>query len=100
MANRSRTTPITETSLILPGLRYRRYTPMNSAIGIVMAIEKTPHGLSANALTTTSASTAIRITMMTSTATMAAVPPTVPSSSRAIWPRLRPLRRVEMASTR
>ena len=37
---------------------------MNSAMGMVMAIENTPHGLFASARTTTSASTAIRIVMM------------------------------------
>ena len=36
--------------------------------------------------------------MIARTATMAAVPPTGPISSRAIWPRLRPLRRVEKNS--
>ena len=57
---------------------------MKIAIGMVIAIEKTPHGLSASALTTTRASTASRITMMTRTPTMAATPPIAPSSSRAI----------------
>ena len=57
---------------------------MKMAIGIVIAMENTPQGLSASALTTTRPSTAKRITMMTSTPMIAAVPPTVPSSSRAI----------------
>ena len=73
---------------------------MNRAIGMVIAMEKTPHGLSASALTTTSASTASRMIMMTNTPTIAATPPTAPSSSRAIWPRERPRRRVEIDSTR
>ncbi len=73
---------------------------MKIAIGMVIAIEKTPHGLSARAPTTTSASTASRITMMARTPTMAAAPPTAPSSSRAIWPSERPRRRVEIDSTR
>ena len=73
---------------------------MKSAIGIVIEIENTPHGLSASALTTTSASTASRMTMMTSTPTMAAAPPTVPSSSLAIWPSERPRLRTEIDSTR
>ena len=73
---------------------------MKTAIGIVIAIEKTPQGLSASALTTTSASTASRITMMTRTPTIAATPPTTPNSSRAICPSERPRRRVEIASTR
>jgi hypothetical protein len=73
---------------------------MKMAIGMVIEMENTPHGLSARALTTTRASTASRITMITSTPTIAATPPTVPSSSRAIWPRERPRRRTEMDRTR
>src|SRR5580693_1382269 len=45
---------------------------MKRAIGIVMAMENTPHGLWASARTTTSASTAIRITMMMRTPNIAA----------------------------
>jgi hypothetical protein len=45
------------------------------------------------------ASTASRMTMMASTAISAAIPPTGPISSRAIWPRLLPLRRIEKNST-
>ena len=73
---------------------------MKRAMGMVMAMENTPHGLWASACTTTSASTAIRITMMTRTPTRAAAPPVAPSSSRAIWPRERPRRRVEIHNTR
>ena len=56
------------------------------AIGIVTAIVKTPHGLDLSAFTTTSATTAIRITMMTSTAKSAVQPPNSLISSFAIWP--------------
>ncbi|SLH01682.1 Uncharacterised protein [Mycobacteroides abscessus subsp. abscessus] len=73
---------------------------MNRAMGMVMAMENTPHGLSPSAFTTTSASTASRIIMITMIAAMAATPPTTPSSSRAICPRLRPRRFVEAHSTR
>ncbi len=73
---------------------------MKSAMGIVIAIEKTPHGLSASACTTTSASTASRIVMMVMIPMMAAAPPTAPSSSRTICPSDRPRRRVEIHSTR
>ncbi len=73
---------------------------MKSAMGMVMAIENTPHGLCASAFTTISASTAIRITMMTRTPTRATTPAVAPSSSRTIWPRERPRRRVEIHSTR
>ena len=37
--------------------------------------------------------------MMAKTATSAATPPTGPISSRAIWPRLLPLRRMEKNRT-
>ena len=73
---------------------------MKMAMGIVIAMENTPHGLSASAFTATSANTANRMIMMTKTASSAALPPIGPSSSRAICPRLRPRRRVEMDSTR
>ena len=62
---------------------------MNRAIGMVIAMEKVPHGDLASALTTTSASTASRMIMMANTAISAAAPPTGPISSRAICPRLR-----------
>ena len=68
---------------------------MNRAIGIVSVIEKTPHGDSASALTTTSDSTARMMIMIAKTAIRAAVPPTTPISSRTIWPRLLPSRRIE-----
>ena len=73
---------------------------MNRAIGTVISSENTPQGLSASALTTTSASTAMMMIMMMNTPISAATPPTAPSSSLAIWPRLRPRRRVESHSTR
>ena len=73
---------------------------MNSAIGMVMPTEKTPHGLSPSAFTTTSARIATMMIMMVSVAISAAVPPTRPSSSRAIWPSERPPRRIEKNSTR
>ena len=58
--------------------------PIRMAMGMVQRIVKTPHGLSRSAFTTTSASTASRITMMASTATMASKPVTGPVSSLAI----------------
>lgn len=65
---------------------------------MVMPMEKTPHGECASAFTMTSARTASRMIMMMKTATRAAIPPTGPISSRAIWPSERPLRRVEKNS--
>ena len=62
---------------------------------MVMPTEKTPQGLSARALTTTRARMATMITMISRVAISAAVPPMTPSSSRAIWPRERPPRRME-----
>jgi hypothetical protein len=68
---------------------------MNRAIGMVMASEKVPQGESARALTTTRATTASRMIMIANTASRAAAPPRGPISSRAIWPRLLPSRRIE-----
>ena len=68
---------------------------MKIAIGIVIASENVAHGDCASALTTTSASTASRMIMIEKTAIRAAMPPTGPISSRAIWPRLLPSRRIE-----
>ena len=71
---------------------------MKSAIGIVIAIENTPHGDCASALTTTSARTASRMIMIEKTAISAATPPTGPISSRAICPSDLPSRRIEKNS--
>ncbi len=57
---------------------------MNSAMGIVIPTENTPHGDSPRALTTTSARMATMMIMIAKVAMMAAYPPTTPSSSRAI----------------
>ena len=73
---------------------------MKSAIGIVIEMEKTPHGLWASACTTTSASTASRIVMIVMIPMIAAAPPTEPSSSRTICPSERPRRRVDTHNTR
>ncbi len=68
-------------------------------MGMVVNTVKVAQGLCFMALTTTRPSTAMTITTIISVPSMAAVPPTAPSSSRAICPRLLPLRRVEMNST-
>ncbi len=73
----------------------RRYTPTSTAIGMVANTVEVAQGLFFMAFTTTSPSTAIRMIMMVSVPSMAAKPPMGPSSSRAICPRLRPLRRVD-----
>jgi hypothetical protein len=62
---------------------------------MVAATVDVPQGLPNMAFTTTSPRTPIRITMIASTPTSAAVPPIGPISSRMIWPRLLPLRRIE-----
>ncbi len=68
---------------------------MKMAIGIVAAIVKVPQGLPASAFTTTSETTASRIIMISKTVISAMMPPTLPTSSRAIWPSDLPSRRME-----
>ncbi len=68
---------------------------MNIAIGMVMLTVKTPHGLSASAFTTTSASTASKITMIARIAAEANKPAVVFNSSLTIWPSDLPSRRKE-----
>ena len=94
-ANSSSARPISDPSSTRPGRILRKYRPISTAIGMVANTVEVAHGLCFIALTTTSPSTAIRMIMMVSVPRMAANPPTGPSSSRAIWPRLRPLRRVD-----
>jgi len=72
---------------------------MNIAIGMVAETVKTPQGLSASALTTTSASTASRMIMINRIATRAIAPATVFNSSLTIWPRDFPSRRKDANST-
>ena len=60
--------PRKETSNTLPGRKRRRYKPINSAIGMVMAMVNTAQGLAFKAFTTISDATASRITMMLITA--------------------------------
>ena len=62
---------------------------------MVAAMVKVPQGLPLSALTTTSATTASRMIMISSTVTSAVKPPTLPISSRAIWPSDLPSRRME-----
>ncbi len=57
---------------------------MIRATGIVIAMVKTPQGLLASACTTTSASTASKITMMASTLISASAPTALPISSFTI----------------
>ncbi len=62
---------------------------------MVAATVEVAQGLCFSAFTTTRPSTAIRMIMIIAAPISAAQPPTGPSSSRAIWPRLRPWRRVD-----
>ncbi len=68
---------------------------MNMAMGIVAPTVKTPQGLSASAFTTTSASTANKITMIAKIAISAIAPAVVFNSSLTIWPSDLPSRRSE-----
>ncbi len=65
-------------------------------MGSVANTVEVAQGLCFIALTMTRPSTAMMITTIISVPMTAAVPPTGPSSSRAIWPRLRPSRRADM----
>ena len=67
-------------------------------MGMVIASVNVPHGESLSAFTTMSATAARRMTMMARTASIASIPPRLPTSSRAIWPRDFPLRRIEKNS--
>ena len=64
-------------------------------MGMVAPTVKTPHGLSASALTTMTASTANKITMIIRMATRASPPAKPFSSSRTICPSDLPSRRIE-----
>ena len=72
---------------------------MNSAMGMVAPTVNTPHGLSASACTTTSASTASKITRMARIASNAMSPAGVFNSSLTIWPSDLPSRRIEQNKT-
>ena len=84
-----------EASITLPTRPQRKYPPMNIAMGTVAPTVKTPHGLSASALITTSASTASRMIMMARMATMPMTPAVEWSSSLTICASDLPLRRIE-----
>ena len=91
----SSTTPITDASTTLPGRMLFIHQPISRAIGMVVAIVNSPHGLSRSALTTTSASTASRMIMIARIATIAASPATGLTSSFAIWPSDLPSRLID-----
>ena len=82
----SSTMPTAVASRVRPGRHTFIQKPIRSAIGMVQAMVNMPHGLSRSALTTTSASTASRMTMMARMASIAARPVAGPISSLAIWP--------------
>ena len=77
----------------------RNPAPISKAIGIVIAMVKTPHGLFASACTTTKASTASKITIMASTLINASAPTPRPISSFTICPSVLPRRRTDANST-
>ncbi len=81
--------------MVFPGRQTFIQNPIRMAIGMVQRIVKTPHGLSLRAFTTTSASTASRITMIARMATIASTPTNGPVSSFAIWPSDFPSRRID-----
>ena len=71
------------TSETRTGRRDPQYTPMNSAIGIVIARRRRPTGFRERVDDDEREDREMMI-MMTSTATSAATPPNRPSASRAI----------------
>ena len=87
---------VTQPTLTFP---LRKPAPMTNAIGMVIAMVKTPHGLFASACTTTNASTAIKMIMIASTLTSANAPTLGPISSFTICPSVFPRRRTEANST-
>ena len=68
---------------------------MNIAIGMRRGDGERAPRAAFSAFTTTSATTASRMIMMSSTVMSAVTPPTGPISSRAIWPSDLPSRRIE-----
>jgi hypothetical protein len=87
--------PSRDISSTRPGRTKRRYQPISSAIGIVIATVNVPQGLAASALTTTSASTARMMNMIISTPIIAITPAAGPISVRTISPSERASRRTE-----
>ena len=79
-------TPITVTQAVLAPPAPLIPNPIASAKGIVNTMVNSPHGLSAKALTTTKANTAIRIVIIPNKPITASVPATGPTSSRSICP--------------
>lgn len=69
---------------------------MKSAMGMVAATVKVPHGECVSAFTTISASTARMITMIMKAPNSAITPGILPSSDLTRSPSERPSRRVEM----
>ena len=85
-APRSSAAPAADASPTLPGRHRFIHHPMSSAIGTVQPSVNSPQGDALRALTTMSASTASRMIMMNSTASIAVAPAAGFTSSLAIWP--------------
>ena len=86
-------TPSTVTTSVRRPSAPRIPRPIASASGMVSTMVKRPQGLSAKALTTTKASTAISMVTIPRSPTTASVPATGPTSSRNICPTDFPRRR-------
>ena len=72
---------------------------MIRAIGMVIPMENTAHGEAAMALMATSARNAMAMAVITTRKMDRIIPPNLPISSVAIWPRERPRRLAEIHST-
>jgi hypothetical protein len=84
----------------IPSFVNRIPSPITTATGIEIRIVESPHGLSASAFTTTSASTARRMTMIARMAMSETTPAKCPTSSRIICPRDLARRRTEQKRIR
>src|SRR2546429_3147547 len=89
------TPPTADASPTLPGRHRFIHHPMSSAMGIVHAMVNRPQGDALRAFTTINASTASRMIMMNSTASIAVAPAAGFTSSFAICPSDLPSRRNE-----
>ena len=96
IATSNKTAPTIDASTTRPGRIKRIQIPINSAIGIVIVIVKSPHGEFANAFTTTIAKIATSIIIIKKIPSIIMLPAVFPISIFIISPRLLPSWRDEI----